>query len=198
MDICTDSLIPAVATSSFFLSAEYNTGSIIAFYNLFLDEPLDNDITFYFTNYLYLTLGGRVEILGTIFIPSGEIYGNAEYIESPDYSLLNGVSEFGDFIVEYIDQIYYTVNTSYTFGPSLPTPTPVNPSDDLTYLLIPNNDFGYEVTPDLTPTPTPTPTITPSSAPIAEFLYVIIPKDDLRSDVTPNLTPTPTPTPSMV
>ena len=124
MDICTDSIIPAVTTSSFSLEATYYEGSIVANYDLYLNEPLDNDITFYFTNYLYLNLGGPIEILGSIFIPSGDLYGNVLYVKEPDYSLLNGVSEFGDFNVDYVDQIYYTVNTTYSFEAPLPTPTP--------------------------------------------------------------------------
>jgi hypothetical protein len=136
MDICTDSIIPAVTTTSFILVATYNEGSIVANYNLYLNKPLDNDITFYFTNYLYLTLGGSIEILGSIFIPSGDLYGNSLDVKEPDYSLLNGVAEFGNFNVDYVDQIYYTVNTSYLFDPTpLPTPTPT-------------------ITPTVTPTPT--------------------------------------------
>ena len=53
--------------------------------------PIFIDITFYFTNYLYLTLGGSIEILGSIFIPSGDLYGNSLDVKEPDYSLLNGL-----------------------------------------------------------------------------------------------------------
>jgi len=185
MDICTDSIIPAVSTSSFYLSAEYSTGSIIAQYQLYLSEPFDNDITFYFTNNLYLTLGGSVEILGTVFIPSGEVFGFVEYIKEPDYSLLNGESEFTDFSVEYIDQIYYTVNTSYTFGPPDVTTTPTpTPTPTVTSTITPTPTITSTNTPTVTPTNTPTvtstntPTVTSTNTPT----------------VTSTNTPTPTPT----
>ena len=168
MDICGDSIIPAVTTSSFYLDALYNEGSIIANYDLYLNEPLDNDITFYFTNYLYLTLGGSIEILGSIFIPSGDLYGNSLDVKEPDYSLLNGESEFGDFNVDYIDQIYYTVNTTYSFEDPLPTPTPEEIYDAIItnngeYISVGSDEYLMFVDP--TPLPTPTPTITPTVTP---------------------------------
>ena len=168
MDICTDSIIPAVTTSSFSLEAIYNEGSIVANYYLFLNEPLDNDITFYFTNYLYLTLGGSIEILGSIFIPSGDLYGNSLDVKEPDYSLLNGVAEFGNFNVDYVDQIYYTVNTSYSFDGPEPTPTPQEIYDAIItnngeYISVGSDEYLMFVDP--TPLPTPTPTITPTVTP---------------------------------
>ena len=168
MDICTDSIIPAVTTSSFSLEATYYEGSIVANYNLYLNEPLDNDITFYFTNYIYLTLGGSIEILGSIFISSGDLYGNVLYVKEPDYSLLNGVAEFGNFNVDYVDQIYYTVNTSYSFNGPEPTPTPEEIYDAIItnngeYISVGSDEYLMFVDP--TPLPTPTPTITPTVTP---------------------------------
>jgi len=211
MDICTDSIVPAVNTSSFSLIATYSTGSIITQYELYLSEPLDNDITFYFTNYLYLTLGGSIEILGSVFIPSGEVFGFDEYIKEPDYSLLNGESEFTDFSVEYIDQIYYTVNTSYSFGPPDPSPTPTNTP---TPTLTPTKTVTPTVTPTNTPTitltntptntgtvsPTPTPTeinevlINPIIADENEYIKVGDEEYLMFVDPSPSVTPTPTPT----
>ena len=163
VDICTDSIIPAVTTSSFYLDALYNEGSIIANYDLYLNEPLDNDITFYFTNYLYLTLGGSIEILGSIFIPSGDFYGDVSYGMDLDYSLLNGESEFSDFNVDYVDQIYYTVNTSYLFDPTPQEIYDAIITNNGEYISVGSDEYLMFVDP--TPLPTPTPTVTPTVTP---------------------------------
>jgi len=160
MDICADSIIPAVTTSSFYLDALYNEGSIIANYDLYLNEPLDNDITFYFTNYLYLTLGGSIEILGSIFISSGDFYGDVSYGMDLDYSLLNGESEFSDFNVDYVDQIYYTVNTSYLFDPTPEEIYDAIITNNGEYISVGSDEYLMFVDP--TPTPTITPTVTPT------------------------------------
>lgn len=188
---------PTSPLTLFSLNAFYSSGSTEASYQLTIDKPHTKDITLQFTNTLFLNEGSPLIIRGFINILNGQTYGSYFYNSDSEYTLLNGVVSFEDFNVITEEEILFTINTFYYFTNPIfvtptPTPTSVNQSD-LRYLIIPNNDLDYNVTPDLTPNPTPTPT---TSSQISGLTYKIIPNNDLRSDVTPDLTPTPTPTPT--
>jgi hypothetical protein len=179
LSICTDSF--PVNSVSFVLFATYSPGSVSAFYDLYMDQPLEKDIILILRNYIYLTSGDPIQIDTSISIFAGETNGSITQITDTDYSLLNGESVFDEFSIIYDGEMSFSVDTSYVFNPPIITPTPT---------------VTLTSTPTHTPTPTPTPTVTetPSETPIP----TLTPTNTITSTetVTPTLTSTITETPT--
>jgi hypothetical protein len=197
LSICTDSF--PVNSVSFVLFATYSSGSVSSLYELYMDQPLEKDITLIFRNYIYLTSGDPIEIDTSIVIFAGETNGSIIQITDTDYSLLNGESIFDDFSIIYDGEMSFSVDTSYVFNPPIVTPTPTNtPTNTQTNMISPTSTNTPTNTLTPTITTTNTPTVTQTNTPTNTITLTETPTNTPTgtSSVTPTPTETPTNTPT--
>ena len=195
LSICTNSF--PVNSVSFVLFATYSPGSVSALYELYMDQPLEKDITLIFRNYIYLTSGNPIEVNASIVIFEGETNGSIIEITNTEYSLLNGESVFDEFSIIYDGDMSFSIDTSYVFNPPVVTPTPtITPTKTVTPTVTPTNTPTKTLTntPTVTPTTTPTQTVTPTNTPTLTPTFT--PTFTPTSSTTQTPTPTPTLTPT--
>lgn len=171
------------------LGIEYSGGSIILDYTLTTSFLLSENFDLSFVHTLEFYDNTTIVLYPEITIPFGSSTGSTQIIVDADFNNLkfinnitNITSNIPNFKFDFqVNPLFPTPTPtptpSSTFGVT-PTPTPTpsggHPSNDLTYLIIPNDDFYYEI---IYPTPI-----------ITDFNYLVIPNNDLYFEI---LIPTP-------
>ena len=165
---------PTLEPLNLTLFAEYEPGSIIAYYTLVLNRSYSEEINVTFENILNVYSGSPITIFTGVTVSLGSLSGQTIVTIDEDYNNYTGVPFFS--------QLSGTPSGStYEIFVISPTPTPT-PTPTITSTVTPTN------TETPTNTPTPTNTETPTNTPTLT--------QTPTNTETPTNTPTQTPTPT--
>lgn len=144
------------------LSAEYESGSVIANYILQSNIVLNETITVSFTNVLGLNGGNTILVTTGVTINSGNFSGSTQITINENFENLSRVVSFSGVTSESNGSLY---TFEITPNPIFPTPTPtITQTPTITDTQTPTPTITETPTNTLTNTPTntETPTITPT------------------------------------
>ena len=141
------------------LGGSYNSGSVIANYQLQSGEPLDYNLTVFFKNILFKQDGSEIDISTDVTIFKGKVSGSTELVLDDDFDVLSRNSSF--------QSVSYSNNSKpYSFSATSFFATPTN---SVTPSRTPTNTPTRTLTPTPTPSITPTISLTPSITPTSHI-----------------------------
>jgi hypothetical protein len=148
---------PTLEPLNLTLFAEYEPGSIIAYYTLVLNRSYSEEINVTFENVLNVYSGSPITIFTGVTVNLGSLSGQTIVTIDEDYNNYTGEPFFSQLSGTPVGSTYEIIVI-----PFIPTPTPTP-------------TFTSTPTPTLTSTPTPTPT---PSTPIDILINPIITEND--------------------
>jgi hypothetical protein len=153
----TSTPTPTLEPLNLTLFAEYEPGSIIAYYTLVLNRSYSEEINVTFENVLNVYSGSPITIFTGVTVNLGSLSGQTIVTIDEDYNNYTGEPFFSQLSGTPVGSTYEIIVI-----PFIPTPTPTP-------------TFTSTPTPTLTSTPTPTPT---PSTPIDILINPIITEND--------------------